>query len=333
LARFLHIHQPFFFVRGENKAMPNPCLEWLDEAGQIHRLDVIDKVFIGRGCLGIEETKRIIVKDPAVSRDHAIVSLDRANLQITDMSKNGVWVNDVRVAPGSSQNLTDGDIVTVGNQRIAVRYSCDACFGEVMECTQAGPVEMIVTTLVADVRGFSGMSQREDSSQVFALMKDIFETLTAIVHDFKGTIKDYVGDAVYAFWDHGVAPQKQQAVLACRAALRQLHIIHQMASRFGFDNQPSDRGLLMGWGITTGKVTMAHYSSRVADLALVGDTTNLAFRLSGMANKTIDSPIVMCSETADLVRHVLPPVDLGQVEVRGRSGQEHVFGLDENKGR
>jgi class 3 adenylate cyclase len=318
-----------FSVHGGNKAMPNPCLEWIDETGQTCRLDVIDKVFIGRGCLGIEENKRIIVKDPSVSRDHAIVSMDGANLQISDMSKNGVWVNDVRVAPGSSQNLNDGDVVTVGNQRIAVKYACIAAFDEGIECTQAGPIEMIVTTLVADVRGFSGISQREDSSQVYALMKDIFETLAAIVHDFKGTIKDYVGDAVYAFWDHGIAPQKKQAVLACDAALRQLQVIHQMASRVGFDSRQPGQGLLMGWGLTTGKVTMAHYSPRVADLALVGDTTNLAFRLSGMANKSLDSPIVVCSQTAELVRHVLPPVDLGQVSVRGRSGQEHVFGFGE----
>ena len=211
--------------------MPNPRLEWRDETGQTCCLDVIDKIFIGRSCLGIEETKRIIVKDPAVSRDHALVSMDGVNLQITDMSKNGVWVNDVRVAPGASQNLSDGDIVTVGNQRIAVKYACDTPFGKGIEYTQAGPIDMIVTSLVADVRGFSGISQKEDSSHVFALMKDIFETLTAIVHDFKGTIKDYVGDAVYAFWDHGVTPQKEQAVLACEAALRQLQVIDQMASR------------------------------------------------------------------------------------------------------
>jgi pSer/pThr/pTyr-binding forkhead associated (FHA) protein len=110
--------------------MSNACLEWTDETGQTCRVDVVDKVFVGRGCLGIEETKRIIVKDPAVSRDHAIVSVDGPNLQITDMSKNGIWINDVRVAPGSSQNLKDGDTVTVGNTRIVVRYACVTSFDE-----------------------------------------------------------------------------------------------------------------------------------------------------------------------------------------------------------
>jgi class 3 adenylate cyclase len=83
----------------------------------------------------------------------------------------------------------------------------------------------------------------------------------------------------------------------------------------------------MGWGITTGRVTMAHYSSRVADLALVGDATNLAFRLSGMANKDLSSPIAMCSQTADLVQDTLSVVDLGFFAVRGRTGREHLYGI------
>jgi class 3 adenylate cyclase len=309
--------------------MPIPCLEWTDETGENCRVDVVDKVFIGRGCLGIEKTRRIIVKDPAVSRDHAIISVEGSTLQITDMSKNGVWVNGVRVAPGSTYNLKDGDVITVGSRRIAVKCACLTDFDEGIESTQAGPVEMIVTSLVADVRGFSTISQKEKSSEVYAVMKDIFETLTAIVHEYKGTVKDYVGDAVYAFWDHGLVSRKEQAILACDAALRQLEVISQMKSQIGFESHPAGRGLLMGWGITTGKVTMAHYSPRVADLALVGDTTNLAFRFSGMANKVLSSPILICSETAHLVRQKLPPLDLGMVSVRGRSGQEQVYGLGE----
>jgi class 3 adenylate cyclase len=307
--------------------MPNSYLEWTCENGQVHHLQIVDKIFVGRGCRGIEESKRIIVKDPGVSRDHAIISASGSRLQITDMSKNGVWVNDVRVAAGSSQDLKDGDVIRVGNALLYVRCPGLALFDEDMERTRSGPVEMIVTSLVADVRGFSALSQRENSSEVYALMKDVFGTMTTIVRDFKGTIKDYVGDAVYAFWDHGVQPREEQALLACRAALKQLQALDQMRSSTLSGRYPAAEGLPMGWGITTGRVTMAHYSSRVADLALVGDATNLAFRLSGMANKDLSSPIAMCSQTADLVQDTLSVVDLGFFAVRGRTGREHLYGI------
>jgi class 3 adenylate cyclase len=73
---------------------------------------------------------------------------------------------------------------------------------------------------------------------------------------------------------------------------------------------------------------MSHYGSRAADLALVGDCTNLAFRLSGMANKELSEKIVICSQTADLVFNNLSLKDLGTVSIKGRKGQEHVFALN-----
>ena len=62
----------------------------------------------------------------------------------------------------------------------------------------------------------------------------------------------------------------------------------------------------------------------------MGDCTNTAFRLSGIANKDLPSEIVMCSETANLVGDILPMADLGFVSLRGRSGQEHVYGISKH---
>ena len=81
----------------------------------------------------------------------------------------------------------------------------------------------------------------------------------------------------------------------------------------------------MGWGITTGSVTLSHFASRAADLALVGDCTNLAFRLSGMANKELPHKIIICSRTADLVADKFTIKDLGQVAIRGRKGTEQIY--------
>jgi class 3 adenylate cyclase len=72
---------------------------------------------------------------------------------------------------------------------------------------------------------------------------------------------------------------------------------------------------------------MSHYGSRAADLALVGDCTNLAFRLSGLANKVLSEKIVICAQTAELVRNDLEILDLGSVPIKGRTGKEQVFGL------
>ena len=311
--------------------MPKPYLEWVDENRQTQQLEIVDKVFIGRSCKGVDPQKRILVQDEQVSRDHAVISRRAEQLQITDRSKNGTWVNGIRLAAGASSDLGDGDTVKLGEFSFCVFYPeivttvTDAAI--LTDGTRVTPTEIIVTNVVADVREFSTFSQENASSDVYALMKVIFDTFSAIVYNFKGTIKDYAGDAVYAFWDHALEPISTQAVLACQAAIQQTQMINEIRTKLSGKNIASDN-LQMGWGITTGKVTMSHYGSRAADLALVGDCTNLAFRLSGLANKELSEKIVICSQTAELIRNDLKIKDLGNVEIKGRTGKEHVFGLN-----
>ena len=307
--------------------MPKPYLEWVDENRQNQQLEIVDKVFIGRSCKGVDPQKRILVQDEQVSRDHAVISRRAEQLQITDRSKNGTWVNGIRLAAGSSSDLGDGDTIRLGELSFRVFYPENVTDAAILtDGTRVIPTEIIVTNVVADVREFTTFSQENASSDVYALMKEIFDTFSAIVYNFKGTIKDYAGDAVYAFWDHAVEPISTQAVLACQAAIQQTQTINEIRTKLSGKNIASDN-LQMGWGITTGKVTMSHYGSRAADLALVGDCTNLAFRLSGLANKQLSEKIVICSQTAELIRNDLKIKDLGNVEIKGRTGKEHVFGL------
>jgi adenylate cyclase len=310
--------------------LTNPYLEWLDEEQKTCRLDIIDRVFIGRVCKGIDETRRIIVCDLAVSRDHAEITWSDERLKIKDVSKNGTWVNGVRLAAGSVDYLADGDEIRLGETSIFVRYPGSLPLGEYDDPsalrTAITPKDVTVTNVVADVRGFTSMSEVENSHQVYALMKEVFERFSGIVHDRKGTIKDYAGDAIYAFWEHGVSPSKEQAMLACQTALAQAEAVIGIRDELRSTNPAAER-LKMGWGVTTGSVTMSHYGSRASDLALVGDCTNLAFRLSGIANRELDKKIIVCADTANLVRGGLAMDDLGEMSVRGRRGELHVFGL------
>ncbi len=311
--------------------MSNPYLEWLDENQEVQRLEIVDKIFIGRSCKGIDRQKRILVCNAQVSRDHAVISRRAKSLKIKDMSKNGTWVNGIRLAAGASSDLADEDVISVGGVSIKVSaLSGDTVTQEkaiLTDGTMVTPTEVVVTNVVADVREFSTFSQAHASADVYALMKEIFDAFSSIVFDCKGTIKDYAGDAVYAFWDHHVEPMRQRAVLACQAAIQQTLAINEIRTTLSGKNSAT-ANLEMGWGITTGKVTLSHYGSRAADLALVGDCTNLAFRLSGIANKDLSDKIIICSQTADLVRNDFALQDLGTIPIKGRKGKEHVFALN-----
>ena len=240
-----------------------------------------------------------------VSRDHAEVILGGSRLKIKDKSKNGTWINGVRLAGGSEEYLAEGDIIRVGDTSILVQNADSLLSGRNKSrsalSTDITPKEVVVTNVVADVRGFTNMSEEENSYRVYALMKEVFKRFSAIVNEHKGTIKDYVGDAIYAFWEHGETASQEQASLACLNALAQARALNSITYELRSTNPVAER-LKMGWGITTGAVTMLHYGSRPADLALVGDCTNLAFRLSGIPNKELDRNIVICANTAVVSR-------------------------------
>jgi class 3 adenylate cyclase len=279
----------------------------------------------------VDPEKRILVQDAQVSRDHAVISRRAQQLKISDRSKNGTWVNGIRLAAGASCVLADGDTIRLGGFSFQVFYPEDVTHvtdaAILTDGTRVTPTEMVVTNLVADVREFTTFSQEHASSDVYALMKEIFDTFSTIVYNFKGTLKDYAGDAVYAFWGHTVEPISKQAVLACQAAIEQTQKLSEIRAKLSGKNIAAE-SLQMGWGITTGRVTMSHYGSRSADLALVGDCTNLAFRLSDLANKELSEKIVICAQTADLVREDLKLKDLGDVSIKGRTGKEHIFALN-----
>ena len=241
--------------------MLTPYLEWIDENNKIRRLDIVDRVFIGRTCMGIDDTRRIILKHPAVSRDHVEISLTGAKPVLRDLSKNGTWVNSVRLAAGSTKSLEDGDVVGLGETQIHLRCPYQQVVeNEEMESSQTlvRPREVIVTHVVADVRGFCSISQMEESYRVYELMKEIIQTFCTIVNDHKGTVKDYTGDEVYAFWEHGHQLCKEQAVAACLTAVEQAQTVDQIRAKLSGAN-PAVESLRLGWGITTGKVTMSHY--------------------------------------------------------------------------
>jgi class 3 adenylate cyclase len=114
--------------------------------------------------------------------------------------------------------------------------------------------------------------------------------------------------------------------LACLTAIQQVlsfnKIRNQLSGKFA-----DVENLRMGWGITTGPVTLSQFGSRSTDLAMVGDSINLASRLSGMANKDIPESVLICAQTADLIADRMTLKDLGMHRIQGRRGREHIFAI------
>jgi adenylate cyclase len=308
--------------------MKNHYIEWLDDFQQTQRIEIVDRIYIGRTCKGIDPQRRVRLDHPQVSRNHAEISWTAGRLQILDTSRNGTWVNNIRMAAGSSKDLSDGDVIRISNFVFRV-VGPDVAEDPgqdipMTEMTIVSSLEEVVTSLVADMRGFTAYCQSHASSDVHGMIREIFDQFSKTVENYNGTIKDFAGDAVFAFWEHQFEDPTTQSVRACQAAVQQLqnfsHILVELAGKYADIEK-----LQMGWGITTGPIILSQFGSRAADLAVVGDCVNLASRLAGMANKDIPENILMCARTAALVENHFAARDLGLFAIRGREGREHIF--------
>ncbi|NOY70763.1 MAG: adenylate/guanylate cyclase domain-containing protein [Gammaproteobacteria bacterium] len=308
-------------------------MEWQDVEGHCHHIDVAERLYLGRICQGVATDKRVIISDAGVSRDHAIMTYTGGMLTIKDSSRNGTRVNGVRITSGGEQQLNPGDVVHIGSIKLQVIFPeqfnmYETSDAEQIETTRVLSLHETVTHLVADIRGFSTIAQQTESSLLFEVLSQLYESLATIVHDNQGTVKDFAGDAIFAFWEHNEKDDPAIARNACYAAL-----VQQQAATTFFANLPEKfselRYLKLGWGIATGFATVSHYGVRSENLALVGDSTNLAFRLSGLANKELSSDIVICHNTAEMVRPSMLVTPLGEVDTKGREGKEPVFSISE----
>src|SRR5262249_587354 len=76
----------------------------------------------------------------------------------------------------------------------------------------------LVTVMFTDVSGFTAMSERLDPEEVHGIMDRAFEVILGAVHQYEGTINQFLGDGVMALFGAPIA-HEDHAGRALRAAL------------------------------------------------------------------------------------------------------------------
>ena len=171
-----------------------------------------------------------------------------------------------------------------------------------------------MTVLFSDIADFTALSERFEPRQLTRLLQTYLTPLTQIIHDHRGTIDKYIGDAIMAFWGAPLADPDHprhavQAALAMNAALQTL------AADFQRQGWPA---LRIRTGINSGTMNVGNMGSefRMA-YTVLGDAVNLASRLESAA-KRYGVAIVISEHTRRLVPE-LACRDLDLIRVKGRA--------------
>ncbi|MFN8034314.1 MAG: adenylate/guanylate cyclase domain-containing protein [Acidimicrobiia bacterium] len=186
---------------------------------------------------------------------------------------------------------------------------------------------LVVTVLMSDVRGYSGIAERTDPSVLAGQLNSHRSAMNAAILDEGGTVMQYVGDAVMAVF--GAPFAQEDHIERAAAAARAMH-----RRQFVLDAQWQADGLEpfgLGIGLSTGEVAAALLGSEERlEYTVVGDVVNLAQRLQDLARPA--GTTVVSEATAGGLGDGwnLEPLDVQPV--KGREALVTAFKLEPNTG-
>ena len=170
-----------------------------------------------------------------------------------------------------------------------------------------------MSVLFTDVRNFTTISENMEPKELTEFINAFLTPLTRTIHQNRGTIDKYMGDAVMAFWG---APlhDDNHARNALISGMEMLNTMKQMRKEFHQRGWPE---IHIGVGVSSGPMNVGNKGSEFrVDYTILGDAVNLGSRLEGLT-KNYEVEII----TSETTRHAVPEFEyreLDLVKVKGK---------------
>jgi class 3 adenylate cyclase/CHASE2 domain-containing sensor protein len=168
-----------------------------------------------------------------------------------------------------------------------------------------------VTFLVSDLRGFTAMTTSLSPHQVIEIMNRYFEHMVDVIARYKGTVNEFMGDGILAFFGAPLnAADDPERAVACAIEMQNaLVTVNAEQRRLKLPQ------LAMGIGINTGEVVVGNIGSeRRASYGAVGTPINTAYRIESF---TIGGQILISPTTHERIAAELTIIGTREVKFKG----------------
>jgi class 3 adenylate cyclase len=179
-----------------------------------------------------------------------------------------------------------------------------------------------LTVMFVDLGGFTSLAEELAPEVVVAHLNEYFDAVCGAVLEEDGTVKDFQGDGVVAFWGAPL-PQPDHAARACRAALVAAARLERLRARW------TERGTPAGYrlGLHTAELVAGEIgSAERGAYGIVGDGMNLAARIEG-ANKLYGTRLLVSDATRAALGGAFLLREIDHVRVVGRRQSVRLFEL------
>jgi class 3 adenylate cyclase len=301
------------------------------------RYQFFARLDIGRDEAGREATPGwLLLPSPTVSWNHCTITQNpEGHCFVRDASRNGTRIDGRRLVPNVETEIFVGQTLTIGAEQ-TFRLSGEpppdlkepgspARRPSTARVATVGiPSLTFVTVLVGDIRDYTVLVRKAPSAALQRSVGRVFEVLTGVVLKSGGTVKEFQGDAIMAYWEGDTGAG--HAVAACRAAVELDRIARDIASDPSIWELP-EWPLRMDWALATGPVIIDSFGGpNPLGLSMIGEPVVLAFRIEKLA--TDNTRIVACPETHKRASREFAFRDLGEISVKGFDQPDHVFALE-----
>ena len=265
--------------------------------------------------LGRDKNSDIVIIDLLASRNHAMIRrLGHSDYYLIDSgSSNGSFVNSHRVA--IPRLLKTGDRIQIGGSELLFEQEHkeeDVMDTISMEETIISdrPVIRQITVLVADIRGFTSLSESVDIRTLTRMMTSWFHSVTDVITNHGGIVDKFIGDCVFARWECEVNVNEAQSVMK---ALQAAVLINDITEALNKNSADVSKKLRVGVGINTGIASMGIGQ----DATALGDAVNIAFRLES-ATKVLGTDIVMSESSYGTLPEECVAGEKQHIRVKGK---------------
>jgi class 3 adenylate cyclase/tetratricopeptide (TPR) repeat protein len=169
-----------------------------------------------------------------------------------------------------------------------------------------------ITVLFSDMSGYTAMTEKLDPEEVKEIMGKIFGEISKVVSRYEGFIEKFIGDAVMALF--GVPYSHEDDPVRAIKAARDIHeIVSSISPQY---EKRIEKPLVMHTGICTGLVVTGEVNLEKGTHGVLGDTINIAARLSSLAKP---GEIVISPDTYHQAEGYFTFEDLEPTTVKGKA--------------
>ncbi|NOR56901.1 MAG: adenylate cyclase [Sulfurimonas sp.] len=137
-----------------------------------------------------------------------------------------------------------------------------------------------VVVLISDIRGFTSMSEKYESTAIVEMLNRYFNVMNyIIIEQYYGVIDKYIGDSIMAVFGMNDEENMLSNAIECAIEMQKaMDEINQKNIELGMPE------IFMGIGISYGEVVLTRLGNALhSELTVIGDIVNLASRIEAFS--------------------------------------------------